>query len=104
MSKVADLVYLRFASTCYTTVTSKKPDDVELNAKDNTWTYIWQDLGYQRERTFRIGQGRSYFESGTTMGWKHGTIGVYDRTDVKQLDAMVHCAREATRDRSWHDD
>ena len=92
--KLSDLVYLRFASnTCYTTVESKKPDDVTLNLAKGEYALEFWRAGIKQSQTFKIGTGRGHFDG------KYGTIGVFNRNSTEHLDSMVHLSRGATHER-----
>ncbi|MBU0907189.1 MAG: hypothetical protein KKD18_04345 [Nanoarchaeota archaeon] len=95
------LVVLAYAdNTCYTRVLSlAEAREVDpalfVYPHKGTWSFMQRGLskpGY-RERT--IGEGIA-----GERGSRGGIIGVYDATNLEHLNAMVHMAREATREPS----
>jgi hypothetical protein len=90
---VANLVYLTFASnTCYVTVAEVKPKDVTLDLENGTWSTTAVERGMKS--TFEIGAYRTYFDDG-----RYGTIGVFNRTNIKHLNSLAHAATTAVRER-----
>ncbi len=97
-AKLTSLVYLIFApNTCYCQVVAKRPRDVALDLENNKYTLTSSNAGYKQSQTFKIGDGRSYFDG------KYGTIGVFDKGSAEHLDTMVHLAIEAVRERHHSD-
>ena len=97
------MVLMYASNSCYTNVVG--PDDkrvreakVTIDADSGTWTES-KSFGYSGEQTYKIGESR---HCGRGSRW--GVIGVYDRTDIAQLDSMVHAAREATQKDRYSDD
>ena len=94
--ELSDLIVLRFASNnCYVSVCKideLNDPNLEVNLDKETWTYSG--------KTFKIGSGRGYFETGQ----RSGVIGVYDQSNLKHLDSAVHSATEAVRRYNYYDD
>lgn len=84
MYEKKNLVFLRFTSNvCYVEVVEEKPKDVTLNLEAGMWS--WHGGEY------KIGDNRP-------RAWgQEQTIGVYDRTKLSHLNAMVQAASEVTR-------
>ena len=64
-------------NTCYITLTQKKPENVQLDLRNGTWTF--------EEQTFRIGES-----VGSRIRALTGNpLGVYDRTRFNHLLELV---------------
>jgi len=101
--RLENLVVLKYASnTCYTQVVDAlgfKDERFRIDIDNGVWKYETA-LPYSPENKVRpIGTSRY-------IGNSHeGVIGVYDRTNTKHLDSMIHAVREATQPpSSWVDD
>lgn len=82
-----DLVYLSYApNACYSTVTDKPPPGVTVDIKAGTWSF----------------EGRMYEINGRTRrcdwGSHYGPIGVYDKSDVKNLARIASDWKEASKE------
>jgi len=87
-----DLVVLCYASnTCNVQVVplNEEKQNVRVDMLKGLWYMIKiQGLYY------RIGEEMRYCENGS----QGGVVGVYNKTDVKHLNHMVHHSKEATSD------
>lgn len=91
-----DLIYLVFAeSNCYESVVQEKPSDIEINIKEGKWTHKYGSscIIPGHPVTLDIGEMRHIHCNGRECG----IIGVYDRTNLKHLDAMVNHALKAQK-------
>ncbi len=86
-----NLVFLTFTSPNphSATISKKKPVGVRLNLQKGTWS--WRE---KKDQKFGSSMA-PYFERG--MSQEGRIIGVYDRTKMEHLDAMVHAACDATK-------
>ena len=92
--KKEDLIVLRYAqNTCYVNVALANEvheGDFSIDLEKKIWSYqCWKDVP--------IGQQRSPYDDHSNK-IKSGIIGVYDRSDIKQLSSMVHDAAESLRE------
>jgi hypothetical protein len=86
-----NLIYLEFASnSCYHNVSDRPPSGIVIDLEKGAWK--WKP-SLREERCFRIGECDP---QARVRGAK--VIGIYDRTRVDHLDAMVHHATELVRD------
>lgn len=93
----SNLVVLIYAdNNCYTSVVL--PDDprvessrARIDEQNGVWSAPHNSDPAKSRQTQEIGEMR-YFERGS----RHGVIGVYDRTDIQHLNAMVSAAQQAT--------
>jgi hypothetical protein len=97
--KKANLTILAYASNnCYVTVLGigeylKIDPSLVLDLGQGTWSNRSFDatpVGRQRSQYYQRGLGAH-------QPCKEGIIGIYDRTKLDHLNAMVHHATEATR-------
>ena len=84
-----NLIALIYAQNhCYTRVVDiDAVPEVELDIEKEAWS--WENY-----RNIKIGDKRSLYLNGFPN--REGIIGVYDKSETKQLDAMVSHSREAT--------
>lgn len=81
-----DLAYLVYASNdCYTHLQEEIPEGVEVNTQKGTWCF--------EGKTYKIGDEMRHCNHGS----RWGVIGVYDRTNIEHLNAMVNHSEEATK-------
>ena len=72
--KKKNLVFLTIGeNSCYFNLDTKIPDKLKLNLEAKTWQY----------------DGRDVFKIGNSSCGDCGTIGVYDRHNIRHLRAMV---------------
>jgi hypothetical protein len=85
--QLKDLIYLSYASpnTCYTTVSDRLPLGVMVDVRAGKWSF----------------EGKAYKINTETRncnwGSQHGMIGVYDRSEVRNLERMVRDSQAALR-------
>lgn len=104
---IESLAVLCWASnTCHTTVcrvsevSGRKAHDPE----DGDWNWAEMKIDFEK-RTWQHGKKSGKFGEhfrdpcGIWSESRYGVIGVYDPTDVNQLNSMVHHANEAVEDR-----
>ncbi|MAH03849.1 hypothetical protein CMI39_03635 [Candidatus Pacearchaeota archaeon] len=96
--KEENLVVLTYAvNNCWTNV--KEISDIDdkdfsINLEKELWSYrCWKDI--------KIGKKRSPYTTYSDE-CREGIIGVYDKTNIKHLDFLVHDAIESTKDNTPH--
>jgi hypothetical protein len=98
-----DLVALVWASNnCYTKVVEpscvSEHETTGGEMDEPRYTWKWAKLEFDLEKgTWKHGKkygniGRGYLPYGFS---RYGLVGIYDRTNIKHLDAMVHDAMSA---------
>ncbi len=89
-----DLIFLSYSrNECYPQVTDKPLDGQYLNPTDNEWMF--------EGKRFKINTEARRCDYGS----RSGPIGVYDKSDVKNLQRMMHDWQEASRrPMTIHDD
>ncbi len=96
-----NLVVLMFSdNVCYTVVVSAddlrvKKSGATIDEENGTWTAPHPGDPALAPQTQKIGEDR-YFSRGS----RWGVIGVYDRTNLSQLNSMVRDSQTATDDSS----
>ena len=90
-----DLVVLQYSpNICYTQVLALK------NVKHENYVDVMRGLwSFDDWHNVAIGESRSLYLDGSKM--KYGIIGVYDRTDISHLDAMVYAAKKFTESEGY---
>ena len=83
-----DLIYMSYThpNPHRTTVSDKAPKGVTVDIKTGEWSW--------RGETYKINSDvpfREYYNKG-------GLIGVYDRSDIKNLDEMLRASHKALRE------
>ena len=91
LDNMSNLIVLEYRqNTCYTTVIplekaveKYKEQKLSVNKENSTWNF--------KNRERKIGQSRS-----CERGSRWGIIGVYDSSNIDQLNSMVSHSQEAT--------
>jgi hypothetical protein len=109
MTELENLVALCWASnTCYTTVCELKDiDNKRVYDGEDKKYWSWGKLKIDLEKgTWKQGEkfgkiGRHFSGERMSCCWndsRYGLIGIYDRTNLAHLNAMIFDSREATED------
>lgn len=87
-----NLVVLMYASNCcYTSVMDEIVPGLIIDEIEKTWGYCHPKDQFPTVRMHKFGSCNYQMKNRSS-----GVIGVYDRMDIKQLNAMVFHAREMT--------
>lgn len=86
-----NLIALKYAQNncCLQVVDVDAVPEVKLDLERKTWS--WENY-----MNLKIGEKRSLYLNGFPN--REGVIGVYDKSETKQIDAMVADSREATEE------
>jgi len=93
--KQQDLIFLSYAdNSCYPSVTDQAPTGVSVNFAKGEWSYGGKTYKIRtklNEKGLKIWDSRRRCEYGS----RHGPIGAYDKSDIKNLKSMMHDWMEA---------
>ncbi len=99
--KVEDLVVLSYADNeCYTNVRPLADfvNEIRVSLDDGGINGMWAWMHFLTP----IGRARAHFQGPYRP--KGGVIGVFDRSSIDHLNAMIHAAREFVEESSVLDD